>query len=257
VPATRPDEDPGWHLSPRTLLFLVPGFAHVVRRDRRSTVTRDGLTLIREVWLIFTVSMLLFGVVVVLATGGTPTRPAAGWVAAVAVAAVLCLMTAELSDPLLPTDGPIRGHRALCLRRDVHRGPVVDLLAVPAVHALRLPPECTDDQASQRRPRTPPTGGMQPVTRPSPARTTPLASHHVERASPVGRCATVGRRRLIFQSRMATRRATTRATTGSARRHGRSSDGARPDQAGTLSGCPLPHQAVMSFGRLRIGRCRR
>jgi hypothetical protein len=96
VPATRPDEDPGWHLSPRTLLFLVPGFAHVVRRDRRSTVTRDGLTLIREVWLIFTVSMLLFGVVVVLATGGTPTRPAAGWVAAVAVAAVLCLMTAEM-----------------------------------------------------------------------------------------------------------------------------------------------------------------
>jgi hypothetical protein len=48
------------------------------------------------VWLSFTVAVVLFGVVAVLATGGTPAEPAGWWVAALAVVSVLCLTTAEV-----------------------------------------------------------------------------------------------------------------------------------------------------------------
>jgi hypothetical protein len=96
VAVTNPDEDPGWELSPRTLLILVPGSVHFALRGRRSTGTRDGLTEIRDLWLSFSVSVLLGGVVAVLTTGGAPTEPAGGWVAALAVVSVLCLVAAEV-----------------------------------------------------------------------------------------------------------------------------------------------------------------
>jgi hypothetical protein len=95
VAVSNPDEDPGWDLSARTLLMLVPGFVHFALRGRRSSVTRDGLTMIREVWLSFSVAIFLFGVVALL-PAGSPTQPAGGWVTALAVASVLCLIAAEV-----------------------------------------------------------------------------------------------------------------------------------------------------------------
>jgi hypothetical protein len=95
VAASNPDDDPGWDLSPRTLLILVPGFAHPALRGRRSGRSRDGLTMIREVWLSFSVATILFGMVALLAAE-PPTQPAGPWVTALAVATVLCLTAAEV-----------------------------------------------------------------------------------------------------------------------------------------------------------------
>jgi hypothetical protein len=96
VAATKPDDDPGWELSPRSLLALVPGFVHLALRGRGSPGTRDGLTMLRELWLGFAVAILAGGVVVVFAAGGASTRPAGGWLPALAVASVLCLLAAEV-----------------------------------------------------------------------------------------------------------------------------------------------------------------
>ena len=88
------DEDPGWELSPRLLLFLVPGLGRLALRGRRPAW--DGLTLLRNLYLTFTASIVLFGVVVVLATSGAETEPAGVWVAALLVVAVLCLAMADM-----------------------------------------------------------------------------------------------------------------------------------------------------------------
>jgi hypothetical protein len=73
-------------------LFFVPGLAHFALRGRRL----DPLSLLRQIWLSFAVAVLLFGVVVVLATSGSRTEPAGVWVAALSVAAVVCLAAAEI-----------------------------------------------------------------------------------------------------------------------------------------------------------------
>jgi hypothetical protein len=86
-----PDEDPGWRMSPRLLLLLVPGYLTYALRRRRSADLQDGLSLLREVWVSFTTAMILFGVVLVFAVGSAPTRPAGGWVVGLAVVAGLCL----------------------------------------------------------------------------------------------------------------------------------------------------------------------
>jgi hypothetical protein len=66
----------------------------VALRGRRSA--GDGLTALRNLYLMFTVSILLIGVVVVLATSGAETEPAGVWVAALLAAAVVCLALAEM-----------------------------------------------------------------------------------------------------------------------------------------------------------------
>jgi hypothetical protein len=91
VAATNPDDDPGWELSPRTLLVFVPGLF----RSRRSPASQDALTTIRQLWLSFPVAIVAVGVVSLL-TRGAPTQPAGGWVAVLAVVSVLCLLAAEL-----------------------------------------------------------------------------------------------------------------------------------------------------------------
>src|SRR5262245_20861043 len=78
----------------------------------------------------------------------------------------------QLPEPLLPADDPCRGQRPVCLRGDPHRGPVVDLLAVPASDAVRLRPECAEHEAHRGRPGQAATGGMHPLTRPGPAQRT-------------------------------------------------------------------------------------
>jgi len=119
------------------LLFLVPGLGRLALRGRRPAW--DGLTLLRNLYLTFTASIVLFGVVVVLATSGAETEPAGVWVAALLVVAVLCLAMAEKV-----------GRRPLDGR---------DLVSLAGSH-----------QAYRRRPGPPPAGGMHPVTRPGPAR---------------------------------------------------------------------------------------
>jgi hypothetical protein len=88
------DEDPGWELSPRLLLFLVPGLGRFALRGRRSAW--EGLQALRNLYLMYTVSIFLFGVVVVRATSVVETEPAGVWVAALLVVAVLCLAIADM-----------------------------------------------------------------------------------------------------------------------------------------------------------------
>jgi len=76
------------------LLFLVPGLGRFALRGRRSAW--EGLQALRNLYLMYTVSIFLFGVVVVRATSVVETEPAGVWVAALLVVAVLCLATAEI-----------------------------------------------------------------------------------------------------------------------------------------------------------------
>ena len=93
--ATNPDDDPGWELSPRTLLVFVPGFVHFALRSRRSPAAQDGLTGIRKVWLCIPVAILALGVVGLL-TGGASTQPVGVSIAFLAVVSVVCLLAAEV-----------------------------------------------------------------------------------------------------------------------------------------------------------------
>jgi hypothetical protein len=98
-----PDEDPGWRISPRFLLLLVPRYVtFALRRDGSA----DMLSLLRDVWLSFATMMIIVGVVVIF-VARTATQPAGGWVLAVALVAGLCLVaqavvgrrTLDCSDP--------------------------------------------------------------------------------------------------------------------------------------------------------------
>jgi hypothetical protein len=52
--------------------------------------------MIRDVWLRSSVAILLIGAVALPVAGGARTQPAAGWVAELMVASVLCLVAAEV-----------------------------------------------------------------------------------------------------------------------------------------------------------------
>lgn len=102
-----PDEDPGWHLSPRLLRFLVPGYLRYSQRRRHAGTEPDGLTTIREVWTSFTAAVVLIGVVAPVVGGEPDTGSISFWVAVLAVASVLGLMAAErLGQRPLDCTGP-------------------------------------------------------------------------------------------------------------------------------------------------------
>jgi hypothetical protein len=101
--ATDLDEDPGWRLSPRMLLLLVPGYLRLATHLRPSAKSPDGLTMLRQVWLSFTLAVILFGVVVLFIVPATEAQPAGGWVAALAVVTVFCL-TADARLARRPID---------------------------------------------------------------------------------------------------------------------------------------------------------
>jgi hypothetical protein len=84
-----PEVDPGWELSPRLLLFLVPGY--LMATNKRGAGQRDGLSLVRQVWVSFTGAVVLFGLVLVFVTGGSDverTSPVP-WLAAVLAATLV------------------------------------------------------------------------------------------------------------------------------------------------------------------------
>ena len=81
-----PDDDPGWELSPRTLLFLWPGYLRL--RARRAQRAGDGLAVIRQVWISFAAALLLIGAVSAAVAPTLPKTSATPWVALLAVVAI-------------------------------------------------------------------------------------------------------------------------------------------------------------------------
>jgi hypothetical protein len=95
------DVDPGWRVSPGTLLLaLVPGSA--ARGARRN----DGLTVIRQVWLSFVVTVVVLGIVLLLIVPGSETSTLGPWLGAIAIATLggLFLERRVSQRPLLCTD---------------------------------------------------------------------------------------------------------------------------------------------------------
>ena len=97
-----PEVDPGWRFSLRMFRFLIPGYLQYTMRQGER---RDGLDLMRQVWISFTSALVLFGVVVFfIATApvGHPTM----WLIGLAVATVGLhgAQTWALSKPLDCTD---------------------------------------------------------------------------------------------------------------------------------------------------------
>ena len=91
----RLDEDPGWRLSPRTLLYMVPGYLGYETR-RGGNGRHDGLEAMRQVCLTFSLSIILFGVVLVAVVHGEEKAPAGPWIIGVAIASALSLGAEEL-----------------------------------------------------------------------------------------------------------------------------------------------------------------
>jgi hypothetical protein len=94
VSPVAPEEDPGWKLSPRLLLFILPGYMTYHARRRGGLV--DGLETIRQVWVSFSSAAVLFGVAVLIVVPGTPTRPVSGWIAGLALLTIGCLLTHDV-----------------------------------------------------------------------------------------------------------------------------------------------------------------
>jgi hypothetical protein len=89
-----PDDDPGWSFSPRMLLWLVPGYLQLAFRSKGGKVS-DGLEATRQVWMSFTGSLLLFGVVILQVVKEPATGSPVPWIAGLAVAAIASLSAAE------------------------------------------------------------------------------------------------------------------------------------------------------------------
>jgi F0F1-type ATP synthase membrane subunit c/vacuolar-type H+-ATPase subunit K len=92
IEPSNPEDDPGWPRSPSALLFLVPGLMQ--RRLRRSRL--DGLTLLRQVVLSFSATLVLFGVV--LAFMPAPRGRAVPLLALLAILAVVAIATTLLGN---------------------------------------------------------------------------------------------------------------------------------------------------------------
>lgn len=56
------DDDPGWPVSPRLLLSLIPGIGLAFHLRGRGTKQRDGLVTLREIFISFSVAIVLIGV---------------------------------------------------------------------------------------------------------------------------------------------------------------------------------------------------
>ena len=103
-----PDDDPGWPLSWRMVLaLLVPGLlGHAVRR-RALGGKGDGLVLMRQAFLTFCASLVMFGVVLALiyTAPGTNETTAPGLAIGLLVAgAAACFLGPLIERPLVCTD---------------------------------------------------------------------------------------------------------------------------------------------------------
>jgi hypothetical protein len=93
--------DPGWPLSLRTLRALVPGAGRIL--SRRQQV--DGLALVRDIWLSFTSTVVLVGIVAVFVTSGAERTSAVLWFAALLLYGVASPIVAKaIVRPLVCTD---------------------------------------------------------------------------------------------------------------------------------------------------------
>jgi hypothetical protein len=87
------DDDLRWRLSPRTLLFLIPGYLRFASRKRPS---QDPLDLGRQVWLAFFSSLLAYGVVIIFVVPSSVEHSATPWIVALSVLAATCLVAEEV-----------------------------------------------------------------------------------------------------------------------------------------------------------------
>jgi hypothetical protein len=97
------DDDPGWRLSPKMLLVLVPGLGSTIMRR---PANGDGLEATRQMWTAFVGSSVLFGVVLLLVVpGDIDKRPAGPWVIGlVTIGLALLGLVRVIERPLQCTD---------------------------------------------------------------------------------------------------------------------------------------------------------
>jgi hypothetical protein len=101
------DDDPGWGISWRVLVMLVPGAGIVYRRRRARSATVDGLVLTRQLFTTFCSAVILYGVVVeALYSSSKPlSQPATGVAVGLLIAgAVAALVEPRIERPLDCTD---------------------------------------------------------------------------------------------------------------------------------------------------------
>jgi hypothetical protein len=96
------DDDPGWPISPSLLLLLVPGAA---ARYMRRSAGKDGLVLLRTVFLTFSISVVLIGVVIAV-IGNLPNGPVVPWVPILVAVAVACVIGNRLTEKPLDCSSP-------------------------------------------------------------------------------------------------------------------------------------------------------
>jgi hypothetical protein len=87
------DEDPGWQLSWRVLLFFVPG---AIPRAAKQAGD-DALTALRLVFTSFVMAVVLFGVVLFFLPTDDQVSPWP-WVVALLVIAVVCVVASRLAE---------------------------------------------------------------------------------------------------------------------------------------------------------------
>ena len=87
------DDDLRWRFSPRMFLFLIPGY---IRFATRNGASQAVLETVRQAWLAFFSSLLVYGVVVVFVAPGSVEHRATPWVAALSVLAATCLIAEEV-----------------------------------------------------------------------------------------------------------------------------------------------------------------
>jgi hypothetical protein len=86
-------DDPGWRLTPRLLLFLVPGYLASSRKNGLANV--DLLERMRQAWTAFTIALLAFGVVIYLVVPGSTEHRTTPFVIGLSIYTALCLFAEE------------------------------------------------------------------------------------------------------------------------------------------------------------------
>jgi hypothetical protein len=113
APVVAPDDDPGWPLSWRVLVFLIPIVGRQRRRRQMERATDDPLVLLRQVFLAICAQLVGFGVVLaVLYPGSAPphNRPAILVMGLLAFSVVGVVWSARYTPPLnCDSDDALRG----------------------------------------------------------------------------------------------------------------------------------------------------
>ena len=86
--------DPGWSLGWRLLILFVPGVLQY--RVRHSA--GDGLVLLRDVFVSFVGSLVLFGVILTFVVGGREYGSPRPWVVAILVIGVICTIVPRVVE---------------------------------------------------------------------------------------------------------------------------------------------------------------